>query len=329
MSPRRIVPFIGGLAALLLALGVYLSWRMGRKVDWPAHVAAALPALLLCGVGSYGARFLRWHVLARRLAPALGLGTSLCIYMSGFALGLTPGRLGEFLKFSLLREATGVDELESVGIFPVERATEAASFLALALFGAASGHLQLRHVGVGTLAMIGLLPCLAALPLALRLLRGRAHGAGGSPLLRRTEQVLRGLLTVAGLRALLPALLCALAARSCDLLLFHGAARAVGLALPIPAAALAWGLAGLVGGLSLLPAGVGAVEASLVATVAGLGGDGTAALAAALLARVMTLWLWIPPGLWLALRGTRRPAPAPIEARARADERAVVVAGTR
>src|SRR5205823_5865933 len=85
---------------------------------------------------------------------------------------------------------------------------------------------------------------------------------------------------------------------------FWIAAGAVGVPVPLAGAALAFGLAGLAGGLLLMPAGVGAVEGSLVATVAALGGDPAGALAAAVLARCLTLWVWVPPGLWLAFRAS-------------------------
>lgn len=305
---RTIVPLITATATALLALGLYLTWRMGRGIAWSTVVLTALPLLLALGCGSYGARFLRWHVLVRQVAPQMPLLTSLRIYMSGFAMGLTPGRMGEFLKFSLLRDATGVAELESVSIFPIERATEATTFLGLAVAGALLGHLQLKHIGVGAIVTIGVLPCLAVIPLGYRFLKRRGPRNRAASPTQRLDAVLRGLTSVVGLRALIPALCCAVLARCCDGLLFYTAAHAVGLTLPLAGAAMAWGLAGLVGGLSLLPAGVGAVEASLVTTVIGLGGDPAGALAAALVARLMTLWIWVPTGLWLAFRSTRLPA---------------------
>jgi uncharacterized membrane protein YbhN (UPF0104 family) len=315
-SIRTVVALIAAMATVLLGIGLYLSWRMGRDIAWSSSVLPALPLLLAFGCGSYGCRFMRWHLLVRRLAPHLPVTSSLRIYMAGFAMGLTPGRVGEFLKFSLLRDATGIAELESFSIFPLERATEAAAFLGLAIVGALFGHLQLHRIGLGSLITIAVLPGLAGLGLLLRLLHRRRHGSVATRATTRLDGALRGLLTVAGLRALLPALCCAALARCFDAALFYSAARAVGLTLSLPGAAMAWGLAGLVGGLSLLPAGVGAVEASLVTTVIGLGGDSAAALAAALLARIMTLWLWIPPGLWLAFRSVRdsRKLPAPVTA---------------
>jgi uncharacterized membrane protein YbhN (UPF0104 family) len=320
---RTVVPLITVLATALLAIGLYLSWRMGHGIEWSGSVVPLLPLMVALGVGSYGARFARWHVLVRRLAPQLSMPVSLSIYMAGFAMGLTPGRVGEFLKFSLLRERMGVAEVESFSIFPVERATEAAGFLGLAIVGALFGHLQLHKVGLGSLVTIAVLPCLAALALLLRFITQRRRGNTFGPARGRLDGALRGLLTVAGARALIPALACAALARCFDATLFFTATRAVGLSVSLPGAAMAWGLAGLVGGLSLLPAGVGAVEASLVATVIGLGGDGATALAAALLARIMTLWLWIPPGLWLAFHSVRQSASLPAEAPMAGDSAAI------
>ena len=302
MSTRaagRTVWFVAAIAAVFLAIGVGLTIRLGHSATWSGGDLTLLPWLLPLGAGSYLLRFVRWHVLVRQLASRLPLGRSLRIYLAGFAMGLTPGRLGEFCKFALLRSATGVPELQSAPIFPLERATEAASFAALAVAGASIGHFQPASLGASALAMILALPLLALLALALRFLsrRSAASTAGSS-----WRQLLAGVQSVAGPRPLALALACALTARCFDAALFWTAVRAAGVQLPLPAAALAFGLAGLTGGFSLLPAGVGAVEASLVATVAALGAPAGPALLAALLARCVTLWLWIPPGLWFAFR---------------------------
>jgi uncharacterized membrane protein YbhN (UPF0104 family) len=260
--------------------------------------------MLLFSSGSYFLRFARWHVLARRVAPRLKLASSLRTYAAGFAMGLTPGQVGEFCKFALLRDETGVPAARSAPIFPLERLTEAASFTALAVAGALFGRHALGHLGLGAVAAVVTLPALAGLGVLLRMARNRQRARPGDmPWLR---QALDGVTSIADVRSLGLATLCALAARACDAGLFWCAASAVGLALPIAAAALAWGLAGLAGGLLLLPGGVGAVEGSLVATAVAFGADPAAALAAALLARCLSLWAWIPGGLYFAARGAAR-----------------------
>jgi uncharacterized membrane protein YbhN (UPF0104 family) len=59
------------------------------------------------------------------------------------------------------------------------------------------------------------------------------------------------------------------------------------------------------GSLIPAPAGVGAVEATMIAGLVGAGLTGGTAAAAALLTRVITVWALAPPG-WLAVRSLRR-----------------------
>jgi uncharacterized membrane protein YbhN (UPF0104 family) len=59
------------------------------------------------------------------------------------------------------------------------------------------------------------------------------------------------------------------------------------------------------GSLIPTPAGLGAVEATMIAGLVGAGLTGTTATAAAILTRVITVWALAPPG-WLALRSLRR-----------------------
>jgi len=308
-APRWVVLGAGATAGVFLLIGLGATWQLLQAASWSGGALGGLPALAALGSASYLLRFLRWHLLARRVAPELRLLPSLRIYLAGFALGLTPGRVGELCKFTLLREESGVVEARSVPIFPIERATEAASFAALAVLGAALGPIALGGLGPGAIAAIAAIPALALLGLALR-----RHGVGGSPAglapwvaaggggASWPRQMVAGARAIASPRALLLALACAAVARGCDALLFWTAAALVGSPLPLAGAALAFGLAGLAGGLLLMPAGVGAVEGSLVATAAALGADPASALVAAVLARCLTLWIWVPGGLWLAFR---------------------------
>src|SRR5439155_4104476 len=169
----------GLIAAAFLAIGLSVSWQIVQAASWSGAGANWLPPMLALGAGSYLLRFLRWHLLARRLAPRLGLLPSLRIYLAGFAMGLTPGRIGEFCKFALLRDETGVPEARSLPIFPLERATEAASFAGLAVAGASLGHFDLGRPGLGALAALAAIPILALLGLALRR-RVAGMQAGGS-----------------------------------------------------------------------------------------------------------------------------------------------------
>ncbi len=304
-SVRAMVRTAAVIAAIAMGIGVFLTWRLGSGA-WSGALLAALPALVALGTGSQGFRFLRWHVLVTRRAPALRAADSMRIYITGFALELTPGRLGAFLKFSLLRQVTGVPEADTVAVLPVEAAAEVVSFLLVATAGAVAGGYRLPQVGagvlVGALLLLGLLLLSSSRRWTGR--RGNPRLVDRLPLL---DSLYRGLLAVGSPGPVLLALGCALAARACEVVLFGVVAHVVVLPLSPAGATLAWGMSGLVGGVSLLPGGFGAAEGAVVATVASIGGKASLALVAALVSRMMTVWIWIPVGLACAVASTRGP----------------------
>lgn len=307
-SVRTLVRTAATIAGIAMGIGVLLTWRLGGSV-WTATLARALPLLFLLGIGSQGCRFLRWHVLAKRRAPRLRLRDSVRIYLAGFALELTPGRLGAFLKFSLLRRATGVPEADTVAIVAVEATAEILSFFLVAALGAALGGYAPPRIGLGAALALAILLGLVLLGPSRRWLAKRPAlrwAAERWPMLRSFAE---GLLSVGSPRPILLALGWALAARACEVALFGTAAHDAGLALPAAGVATVWGASGLAGGLSLLPGGVGAAEGAIVAAATGIGGSPSLALVAALVSRTMTLWVWIPIGLGCALASARSPAP--------------------
>ncbi|MCL4541428.1 MAG: flippase-like domain-containing protein [Chloroflexi bacterium] len=305
-APRALritVLTVAVLASLSLLVGLGVSWHLGQRVNWSGVVVPILPLCVLLGAGSYGARFLRWHVLARQLAAKLTLTRSVTIYVAGYALGLTPGGLGELLKLSFLEQSEGVPALESVAVVSLERTTEGASFLLVAIAGALLARTALSRVSFTAFAPLLALPVFALLPVIARIWQQRHHhSASPGRLVTRIEMAFQGLALVARVRPLLLSVLLALAARSAEGALFWVVLRALGSPVPVAGAMFAVGLAGLTGGMSLLPAGVGAVEMTLTTAAVGFGAHPAMALAAALISRSMTLWLWIPGGLWSAIR---------------------------
>lgn len=300
---RVLVRTVTAIATGALVVGVVLTWRLGGTGAWSATLLRRLPWLFLLGTGSQSSRFLRWHSLVIRRAPLLHLRASARIYLSGFALEMTPGRVGAFLKFSLLRSTTGVPEAETVGVLPVEAATEVLSFLLVAVAGALAGGYRLPSAGWGVVVALVVLLVVALIGPLRRRFGGQVRLTARFPIV---QTFLTGLLSIGGPLPLLVALFCSLAARTCEVFLFGIAAAAVGLRLTPAGTTLAWGASGLAGGLSLLPGGVGVAEGAIVATVLALGGRAAPALAAAVVSRIMTIWLWVPLGLACAVASTRR-----------------------
>jgi uncharacterized membrane protein YbhN (UPF0104 family) len=135
---NRLVPRV----ALGVGAGVALYIGLTIWAD-AGHVAEALRqfawrmAVLACALaaGNYLIRFLRWQYYLRVLGISVGTRDSLSVFLAGFALTVTPGKLGEAVKAFLLRASHGVALARSAPIVVAERVTDLLALLLLALVG--------------------------------------------------------------------------------------------------------------------------------------------------------------------------------------------------
>src|SRR5579859_1895571 len=155
---RRGVVVIAVLAIAVSALVV--AWG-----DAPAVFGALgrfpplliLPVVLLT-VWNYALRWLRWNYYLRVLG-VVGVGrlSSALVFLSGFAMGLTPGKSGELTKSYWLREIAGPDHAPFARTAPIvfaERLVDGIAMLLLATTGLVS-----FRFGVVALLAVAALAC--------------------------------------------------------------------------------------------------------------------------------------------------------------------------
>src|SRR5437879_4039871 len=94
-----------------------------------------LPIVLLLALGNYAVRFVRWQYYFRHLSLRIPLKKSATIFMSGLAMSITPGKLGELIKCAGLKEVTGTPVSQSAPIIFAERFTDLFAVLILAGIG--------------------------------------------------------------------------------------------------------------------------------------------------------------------------------------------------
>jgi len=124
-----------------------------RRFDWWLIV----PILALT-VWNYGWRFLKWQIYLGVLGVRLPTGLSARIFLSGFAMSLTPGKIGELVKAVYVRRATGAPVNRTSAVVAAERITDALALVILATVGATQyrhGRLLLVVLAIG--AMTGIL----------------------------------------------------------------------------------------------------------------------------------------------------------------------------
>lgn len=136
--PGREQAVVFGLIALV-GLGL---WSLGTATGWAeigAQLARLQPwqvaALLALSAGNYLLRSLRWHGLARRLGLPTGFAQNLRHYFGGFALSVTPGRLGELVRMRWLKRETGWAPERTAPLALMDRAGDLAVMALLLALG--------------------------------------------------------------------------------------------------------------------------------------------------------------------------------------------------
>lgn len=309
---RVILGFVLGLAVVLaVALLADLPKTLDAFGKWQWSL---LPLALAFTVGNYTLRFLRWHYYLRVLSVNdIPWGESLIVFLAGFTMTMTPGKLGEVLKSFLLRQHRGLPVSETAPIVVAERLTDALAMLVLASLGLATagpaGWTVLLLVLVACVAFVvvvqsrrlslWLLSWGARLPLVGRLAASFTAFYESAYLLLRPVPLLVSL----GL---------ALVAWFGECVTFF----VVVLGLGIPAspglllqATFVYASASLLGALSFLPGGLGVTEGSMVgAMMTMLALSSEEAAAATLLTRFCTLWFAVILGMGALIVFQRRVA---------------------
>lgn len=309
-TPRRAVTVVIALAAVIAALALLGDVRgLDDRLDGFAWGTLAAAVGLACA--NYALRFVRWHAYLHHRGLVVPPGTSALVFIAGFAMAVTPGKLGELVKSFLLRDLAGTPVAASASIVIAERVTDLLALLILAVVG----------VAVYGVAVEVTIACSAVIAIGLVFIVWRRLGLAAIALvtrphrLRHLEPKLReiydGLAALSQPRVLAWSTALAVAAWACEgigfaLIVrgFPGAGVDLGLALLIYAATI------VAGALSFLPGGLGVTEGAmtllLVANATGV--DRGTATAATILTRLATLWFAVAIGM-VALVIARRRAP--------------------
>ena len=299
--PGREQVLMFGLIALV-GLGL---WSLGTATGW-AEIGAQLvrlqpwqvAILLALSAGNYLLRGLRWHGLARRLGLPTGFAQNLRHYLGGFAMSVTPGRLGELVRMRWLKRETGWAIERTAPLAVMDRTGDlAAMALLLALgLGLARGDIA----GAAPLVLLALTaPLVATRPRLLaacvtRLYRalGRfprlfARARGAARLLARfchgpTLALLLGLGFLGWLA---------------EGYAFHLLLGFMGAEIGLWKAVSIFVFATLAGGLTGAPGGLGGAEAAMVALLSLEGVPLEISVPATAVIRLTTLWFAIAIGL--------------------------------
>lgn len=279
--------------AALVVFGSQATWQAVQRLG-AADIALAAGAVAC----SFVLRYLRWAWLLRGFGHRQSVGGGLRVYLAGLALTSSPGKAGETLRsVFLLRH--GVPLPHSLSAFVADRLSDVIGVALLGALAAAFAGQRIVTLEVLTLAVLA----------GSFMLRAAARGAGWPALVVRVGawavvgRPLGSLLRGADVWALawhpgrVPLFVAvAVAAYGVQALVFVHFASSIAVPLPVAEGIAIFASATLIGAASMVPAGLGVMEASLVLQLVRAGAAEDAALAVALLTRLVTFWFGLGVG---------------------------------
>lgn len=264
-----------------------------RAFDWKIA-----PLVLGLTLWNYAWRFVKWRRYLRALdVPSSGLSLDLLIYISGYSMSVTPGKVGELIRAVFIKRLTGVPVNRVSAAVVAERITDALAMLILALIGLLEYNYGRPFVALAVVGF-GVGVYLLQRPALLHRILDRATHFSS---LQRAVFHGRAFLDATGVlftpKLLLQAIGLGMISWTAECLAFFFVLYGLGMSATwalFLSATFILAVSSIAGGVSLLPGGLGVTDATVAGMLVLLVDDPsmTRAMAAAatLIIRFATLW---------------------------------------
>jgi glycosyltransferase 2 family protein len=306
------------LGVMLLGVVLYgalVFYRDANKIAERLATYAWSTFGIACALAlsNYLLRFLKWeYYLARLDIRGIPKLESLLVFLSGFVLTVTPGKVGEVFKSVILFQLRKVPIERTAPIVIAERVTDLIAIIAIIAIGSASFPGGTIWAGFGALTVAALLvfiavPAVSGAVLGLLQKMPGPLGRIGQKLTPKIEEALRGLRTIVSPAQLVWPTLLSVAAWSLEGVGLWVILRGFGEHASMPLTMFFYSTATLAGALVPVPGGLGVTEKLLEEQMARIGGvEAATSTASMILVRFATLWFAVAVGFlalgWLRAR---------------------------
>jgi glycosyltransferase 2 family protein len=247
-------------------------------------------ALVLASV-NYVLRFGKWEFYLRALrVPHIPLFDNFLIFLSGFVLTVTPGKVGEMFKSAVLQRTYDVPTHLTAPIVVAERLTDVIAVVALILLGSTSLPGGMVWALLGAFAVAAGLACIYwDRPMAWLLSRLKTTKAAA--LVPKVSEAYAQLRRISSPRLLVVPTLLSCVGWGCEGYALGLILDAFGTNVPKVQAAFFYATSTLAGALVPVPGGLGVTEGLMQQQLLHIAAmDSGAATTAMLLIRIATLW---------------------------------------
>ena len=279
---------------LMAMMSVYAGATLwAGRGGWQLALTAISLGDILIIVGLVSVGFLlragRWHYYIRVLQWEVPLLHGVSAFVASIALTATPAKSGELAKAVLLRSQHKISLSQGAGVLLIERLGDLFAVIVLTI-GGLTAFLDLSSDVLVAVIVAGVVAFLAA---KCRVVLVRVQAI---PKLHNLSLRLINVLdAVWQLTRPIPLLIggsVALAAWSCEALAFHYLVGRLSIHSSLLISFSIYGLSTLAGALSMLPGGLGGVEAVMAFLLTRVAAPTSVATVAVVIFRLCTLWLF-------------------------------------
>ncbi len=283
--------------ALLLYGDIQAVSRQLQSFQW-----SLIPFILGLTMVNYLLRGARFHYYLQQIGiHNISFWTSLRVFIGGFALTLTPGKVGELIRVVWLKNLTGAEPAQSAPSTIIDRIADALAMAILALLGA----LVYPAYRAAVLSILGVIVVAVIISQIRPLVLGCLDIGERLPVISKFMHHLRSLYEstyrLLRLKNLLVGVGVGLVSWTAEGLAFFLVLIGLGIPASIELALIAifiLALGSILGGASSMPGGLGAAEITMTGLLqAQVGLPETVAVTATLLIRFFTLWFGVSLGI--------------------------------
>jgi uncharacterized protein (TIRG00374 family) len=294
-------------ATVFAGLSIYSDVRQLRA-NIQAFAPGAFAVALLLAAGNYAARIVRWQYYLRLIHVSVPARESALVFLAGFVLSVTPGKLGEAFKALMLYESYGISIARTVPVVIAERLTDLVGLVILIALGSLSFEHGISITIASAIMVAFLVAACTYRPLGNFFLGVAARIRFTKRLTVKLREAYDSLYEMTLPVPLLVGTVIGTFAWWLECAALYAIIRGLGsFVLPWDATIFAYATSTIAGAIAMMPGGLGVTEVGMTGLLLALGkGQITPSIAAAatILVRIATLWFAV--GLGFLALGARR-----------------------
>jgi uncharacterized membrane protein YbhN (UPF0104 family) len=144
------------LAVCVFAALSFLGDVRALGASLSAFSYTALATALGLVLGNYAVRFMRWQYYLRTLSVRVEPGLSALVFVAGFVMSVTPGKMGEVFKSVLLHQYRGISIARTAPVVVAERLLDLVALVVLVSVGSTAFSHGRTIALLGALVVLGI-----------------------------------------------------------------------------------------------------------------------------------------------------------------------------